>query len=80
MVTNSEFARRVGCHFTMASKLRNGERLPSGQMLAKIIREFGLRSGAQDEVLAAMADRDSEAMSAALRRHVFRAEAPLHAA
>lgn len=39
-MTNMEFARRVGCHHTMASRLRNGHRVPSAPMLARIIREF----------------------------------------
>lgn len=75
-VTNTEFARRVGCHFTMASKLRNGERMPSGQLLAKIIREFGLVNGDRDHLLRAMEDRNAPAMADVLRRCVFRAVEP----
>lgn len=41
-VTNGEFARRVGVHFTMASRYRNGRRVPSTTVLHKIAGEFGL--------------------------------------
>jgi len=33
VVTNEAFARRVGCNYTMASKIRNGTRKPSGGLL-----------------------------------------------
>jgi transcriptional regulator with XRE-family HTH domain len=39
-VSNSEFARRVGCHFTAASRYRNGNRLPGVIVLNAIEREF----------------------------------------
>lgn len=42
MATNSEFAGAVGCHFTTASRIRNGERMPSAAMFARIIEAYGL--------------------------------------
>jgi transcriptional regulator with XRE-family HTH domain len=42
-ITNEEFASRVGCHFTMASRMRNGHRLPSVRTLIKISSEFDLK-------------------------------------
>lgn len=41
-VTNEDFAQRVGIHFTMASKLRNGKRTPSTETLVAIREAFGL--------------------------------------
>lgn len=38
--SNANFAARVGCHFTMASRLRGGGRLPSANMLQKIRHAF----------------------------------------
>jgi len=42
VVTNDEFARLTGCTYTMASKLRNGARKPSGSLLTRIILVFQL--------------------------------------
>lgn len=39
-MTNEQFGARVGCDFTMASRLRNGRRLPSGALLVRIHDEF----------------------------------------
>lgn len=58
-MTNAEFGRRVGCHYTMASRLRNGERTPSAAMLAQIVEAF------KDELTSA----DIDAMFASLRGH-----------
>lgn len=41
-VTNSEFAQRVGCSEAMASRLRNGHRLPGARLRDRITREFNL--------------------------------------
>jgi transcriptional regulator with XRE-family HTH domain len=41
-VTNGEFARAIGVHFTMASRYRNGQRIPSTTVLKKIADEYGL--------------------------------------
>lgn len=39
-ITNVEFARRVGCDHTTASRYRSGERVPSTAMLFRIINAF----------------------------------------
>jgi transcriptional regulator with XRE-family HTH domain len=44
-MTNEKFAARVGVHFTMVSKIRNGERLPSGRLLGRIVSVFDLDPG-----------------------------------
>jgi transcriptional regulator with XRE-family HTH domain len=41
-VTLEAFAARVGCHFTTASRLRAGQRMPSRKLLGRIIRAYGL--------------------------------------
>lgn len=41
-VTLEAFADRVGCHFTTASRLRSGERMPGRELLGRIVEEFGL--------------------------------------
>lgn len=41
-VTLEMFSERVGCHFTTASRLRSGERLPGRRLLGRIVREYGL--------------------------------------
>jgi len=45
MVTNHEFAKRVGCDHTMASRLRNGKRRPSTNTLVRICSAYGLDEG-----------------------------------
>jgi transcriptional regulator with XRE-family HTH domain len=42
VVTNDEFARLTGCTYTMASKIRNGARKPSGSLFTRIILVFQL--------------------------------------
>lgn len=39
-MTNQEFSDRVGIHFSMASRIRAGKRLPSADLLHRIHREF----------------------------------------
>jgi transcriptional regulator with XRE-family HTH domain len=42
IVTLEAFAARVGCHFTTASRLRAGERMPGRELLGRIVQEFDL--------------------------------------
>ena len=41
-MTNEEFAERVGIDFTFASRLRNGQRVCSADLLDRIALEFHL--------------------------------------
>lgn len=66
-VTNEEFGNRVGCDFTMASRLKNGRRLPSRDLLSRIVEAYGLDA---TEALAA-SSAGKEAFAAFLDRHVF---------
>ena len=66
-MTNEEFARRVGCDYTTASKLYNGSRLPSAARLAAIYNAFHLDG---NELLDAYSG-GPEVFSAYLRSRVF---------
>lgn len=39
-LTNQEFADRVGCHFSMASRLRAGKRLPGVDLMRRISKAY----------------------------------------
>lgn len=41
-MTNEEFGQKVGCSHSMASRLRNGQRLPSLQLLTRIATKFNV--------------------------------------
>jgi len=66
-VTNEEFGERVGCDYTMASRLRGGKRLPSRELLERIVSAYQLDGG---EALAATAG-GPEVFSRYLVDHVF---------
>ena len=67
--TNTEFARKVGVHFTMASRMRNGQRLPSVKTLTKISTEYEIPLATLIEAYGAGAG----SFSALLRDRVFEA-------
>lgn len=41
-MTNAEFGQRIGVGHSMASRIRNGQRLPGTRTLARIHEEFGI--------------------------------------
>lgn len=51
--TNQEFADLVGIDFTMASRIRNGHRVPSREVMIRIIEAFGLEGRAKGAAMAA---------------------------
>ena len=53
-VSNTDFARRVGVHYTMASRLRNGKRMPSSHTLSSICSAFNLRGADQEAMMRAV--------------------------
>jgi transcriptional regulator with XRE-family HTH domain len=71
-VSNHQFAAKVGCNYTMASRLRNGKRTPSAAMLVRICEAFDLDKG---EALTAFSG-GREAMAQWLRDEVFEKGAP----
>ncbi len=66
-VTNEEFGERVGCDYTMASRLRGGKRLPSRELLERIVAAYDLDA---NEALAATAT-GPVAFARYLSDHVF---------
>lgn len=67
-VTLEAFAARVGCHFTTASRLRNGERMPSRELLGRIVEEYDLDS---DEVLKLFTTGTPDEFGRYLKKNVF---------
>lgn len=55
-LTNPQFAEHVGCDFTTASRIRNGYRLPSLSLFARMVAHYHL--DANEAVLAYLAGRD----------------------
>lgn len=66
-VTNGEFARDIGVHFTMASRYRNGRRIPSTQVLSRIARTYDLPI---DELVGA-ATAGHDKFGQYMREHLF---------
>jgi transcriptional regulator with XRE-family HTH domain len=84
-VTNAEFALRIGCHHTTASRYRSGERIPSAVTLLRIIREFDITDDAQRDLEKALAhpldlEHRRAAIGSWLRRWVFEPRGRIHAA
>ena len=73
ILTNEQFGEKVGVHFTMASRLRNGMRLPSVTTLRKIVDEYGLDL---NEAVSAH-QKGSAEFGRFLREKVFEREAVL---
>lgn len=70
-VTLEAFADRVGCHFTTASRLRSGDRMPSRELLGRIVEAYGLdKEAAFDRFTAG----DSAKFGEFLRKNVFGGE------
>lgn len=69
-VTLEAFADRVGCHFTTASRLRSGQRLPGRKLLGKIVKEYHLNS---KQALDAFTD-SNETFGKYLRENVFHSD------
>ncbi len=69
-LTNEDFGAAVGCDFTMASRLRNGARLPSRELLGRIVKAYHLDA---NEALEACG-QGGPAFAAYLNRKVFEPE------
>lgn len=69
-ITNEEFASRVGIHFTMASKLRNGSRKPSVETLIAMRDAFGLDG---NDILDAYS-KGAESLGEYVRQAIFNEE------
>lgn len=58
-VSNTDFAKRVGVHYTMASRIRNGRRMPSSHTLSSICSAFNLHGSDQEEMMLAVQEGQS---------------------
>lgn len=66
-VSNAEFGRAVGVHFTTASRYRTGDRVPSTSIALAIVKAYGVDA---KELLQAVKDGPS-AFGHFLRMHIF---------
>lgn len=69
-VSNTDFARRVGVHYTMASRIRNGKRMPSSHTLSSICSAFKITGGDQERMMTAVAN-GSDAFGVWVRENLF---------
>lgn len=69
-VSNTDFARRVGIHYTMASRIRNGKRMPSSATLSRIQTSFGVQGDLLKSMMAAL-DEGQSAFGAWVQEHLF---------
>ena len=69
-MTNQQFAEATGLHHTMASRLRNGERLPSISTVIATQRAFGLSCDQLVDWLAEI-EKGARHSGSWLREHVF---------
>lgn len=73
-VTLDAFAAKVGCHFTTASRLKAGDRLPSIELLSRIILVYGLDANQMMEMVFSTnipkSDR-RDAFGRYLRQNIF---------
>lgn len=69
-MTNQEFADSVGIHFTMASRLRSGDRRPGLATVIAVIRAYSLDC---DEVVAWLEaiEQGPKESGEWLRAHIF---------
>lgn len=72
--SNTDFARRVGVHYTMASRIRNGKRMPSSKTLSAIQVAFDIKGADLQSMMAAM-EGGVEKFSAWVRENLFTASA-----
>ena len=74
-VTNFDFAAKTGIHYTMASRLRNGERKPGLATVTATKDAFQLSDAEVTEWLDHIA-QGAEQSGKWLREHIFDAPSP----
>lgn len=67
-VTLYEFSKAVGCHFTTASRLRSGDRMPGGKILREVVKKYNLDPM---ETLEKYGSEDPAVFGKFLRENVF---------
>lgn len=70
-VTLQQFADRVECHFTTASRLKSGERLPGRELLGRIIEEYNLDPVETTKLFVSKEPDARINFGAYLRKHIF---------
>lgn len=68
--SNTDFARRVGVHYTMASRIRNGKRMPSSTTLSHIQTAFNIQGDLLKSMMAAL-DAGQTTFGAWVQEHLF---------
>lgn len=66
-VTLTQFAKATGCHFTTASRLRSGTRMPGRELFSTIVKVYDLDP---EESMRAFAGTRTD-FGSYLRKHVF---------
>lgn len=69
--SNADFGTRVGCDPTMASRLRNGQRMPSAHLLGRIIDAYDDGSGQFRDALLSATLVGPAAVGQVLRQFIF---------
>lgn len=70
-VTLEAFAARVDCHFTTASRLRAGQRLPGRRLLGRIVKEYNLSEEDKKEAYRIFTDETEVEFGEFLRAKIF---------
>lgn len=73
--SNTDFARRVGVHYTMASRIRNGKRMPSSHTLSCIQVAFDIQGDALTAMMQAV-EGGQVTFGAWVRETLFVPDAP----
>lgn len=68
--SNADFGRRVGIHYTFASRIRNGKRLPSLDTISAIQTEFNLNDKETSDMIHAAA-AGPQAFGDWINEHLF---------
>lgn len=66
-LTNQQFGERIGCHHSMASRIRAGKRMPGPNLIQRISEEYGIPL----KQLMDARKRGEEAMGSLIRRKIF---------
>lgn len=75
--SNTDFARRVGIHYTMASRIRNGKRMPSAGTLSSVIEAFQIKGKKLDDLMHAV-NEGQESFGVWVRANLFEPNAQSH--
>ncbi len=66
-LTNQQFGDRIGCHHSMASRIRSGDRMPGPNLIQRISEEYGIPM----KTMMDARNRGEEAMGRLIRARCF---------